>query len=84
MCVCVCVCVCVFECDTTEYRKGKKEEGKEKKNVITISETWLSADIKNNEISINGYHPPVRKDRSDDPHGGVAIYVKNSLICREA
>ena len=33
---------------------------------ITISETWLSADIKNNEISINGYHPPVRKDRSDD------------------
>ena len=51
--------------------------------VITISETWLSADIKNNEISINGYHPPVRKDRSDDPHGGVAIYVKNSLICKE-
>ena len=41
------------------------------------------ADIKNNEISINGYHPPVRKDRSDDPHGGVAIYVKNSLICKE-
>ena len=52
-------------------------------DVITISETWLSADIKNNEISINGYHPPVRKDRSDDPHGGVAIYVKNSLICKE-
>ena len=52
-------------------------------DVITISETGLSADIKNNEISINGYHPPVRKDRSDDPHGGVAIYVKNSLICKE-
>ena len=50
---------------------------------ITISETRLSADIKNNEISINAYHPPVRKDRSDDPHGGVAIYVKNSLICKE-
>ena len=48
-------------------------------DVITISETWLSADIKNKEISVNGYHPPVRKDRSDDPHGGVAIYVKNSL-----
>ena len=26
----VCVCVCVFECDTVEYRKGEKEEGKEK------------------------------------------------------
>ena len=52
-------------------------------DVITISETWLSADIKNNEISISGYHPPVRKDRSDDPHGGVAIYVKNSFICKE-
>ena len=52
-------------------------------DVITISETWLSADIKNNEISVNGYHPPVRKDRSDDPHGGVAVYVKNSLICKE-
>ena len=52
-------------------------------DVITISETWLSADIKNNEISINGYRPPVRKDRSDDPNGGVAIYVKNNLICKE-
>ena len=52
-------------------------------DVITISETWLSADIKNNEISNNGYHLPVRKDRSDDPHGGTAIYVKNSLICKE-
>ena len=51
--------------------------------VITISETWLSADIKNNEISITRYHPPVRKDRSDDPQGGVAVYVKNSLICKE-
>ena len=49
-------------------------------DVITISETWLSADIKNNEISINGYHPPVRKDRSDDPHGGVTIYVKKSHL----
>ena len=30
-----------------------------------------------------GTHPPVRKDRSDDLHGGVAIYVQNSLICKE-
>ena len=36
-------------------------------DVITKSETWLSADIKNNEISINGYHPP---------------YVKTDLIFR--
>ena len=49
-------------------------------DVITISDTWSSADIKNNEISVNGYHPPVRKDRFD---GGVAIYVKNSHICKE-
>ena len=33
--------------------------------------------------ALKRYHPPVRKDRSDDPHGGVAIYVKNSLICKE-
>ena len=52
-------------------------------DVITMLETWLSADTKNNEISTNGYHPPVRKDRSDDPHGGVAIYVQNRLICKE-
>ena len=52
-------------------------------DAITISETWLFADVKNKNILINGYHPPVRKDRSDDPHGAVAIYVKNSLICKE-
>ena len=49
-------------------------------DVITISETWLSTDIKNNEISINGYHPPVRKDRSDDPHGVKNSLIKNSLF----
>ena len=30
-------------------------------DVITKSETRLSADTKNNEISINGYHPPYVK-----------------------
>ena len=47
-------------------------------DVITMSETWFRQILK-----IMKFHPPVRKDRSDDPHGGVAIYVKNNLIFKE-
>ena len=51
-------------------------------DIITISETWLSEEIENNAIRLNGYQPPVRNDRPNDPHGGVAVYVKDNYICK--
>ena len=32
-------------------------------DVITISETWLSDRVDNNEISTAGFQPPIRRDR---------------------
>ena len=51
-------------------------------DVFTISGTWLSSDICDNEVSIPGYQL-FRRDRTvNDPnndHGGVACYVRDSL-----
>ena len=49
--------------------------------IITISETWLKSDIHQDEIMLPGYNVPIRRDRPDG-YGGVAIYVKNNLICK--
>ena len=49
-------------------------------DIITVSETWLSDSVSNEAIQLTNFHPPVRRDRPGDPHGGVAIYVKNNLF----
>ena len=51
-------------------------------DIITLSETWLTDDIKNDSLLLTGYRPPIRRDRPGG-WGGVAIYVKDNLICRE-
>ena len=51
-------------------------------DIITLSETWLSKRDNNNELHLSQFHPPVRQDRADDPHDGVASYVRNNLYCK--
>ena len=52
-------------------------------DIITLSETWLKSTIQQDKIHLRGYNEPVRRDRPDDSgYGGVAIYVKNNLICK--
>ena len=52
-------------------------------DIITLSETWLKSTIQQDEIRLHGYGEAVRRDRPDDSaFGGVAIYVKNNLICK--
>ena len=51
-------------------------------DIIAVSETWLSPSVSNNSIAMSNFHPPVRRDRPNDAHGGVAIYVRNSLVCK--
>lgn len=51
-------------------------------DIITVSESWLSPSDNNNSINLTGFHPPIRRDRPYDPHGGVAIYVRNMLYCK--
>ena len=51
-----------------------------KYDIITLSETWLTDTIENDEISLPGFSQPFRLDRNG--HGGVAIYVKSDIICK--
>lgn len=51
-------------------------------DIITLSETWLHDQVPNDKLVINGYSPPIRRDRQGNTgYGGVAIYLKNNLIC---
>ena len=52
-------------------------------DIITLSETWLNTNFPADNTILNGYYPPVRKDRENGAAGGgVAIYVKDNLICK--
>ena len=50
-------------------------------DVVSIVESWLCADIPDNEISIPGYHA-FRKDRHRHG-GGVLLYIKDTFVVRE-
>ena len=60
----------LFECECDNY------------DIITVSETWLTNSVDNSSLLLTNFHPPVRLDRDGDAHGGVAIYVRNSLCCK--
>jgi len=47
-------------------------------DIITLSETFLSEDS-TQDLSIEGFHPIIRKDR-DTHGGGVAAYISTNLI----
>lgn len=51
-------------------------------DIITLSETWLNKEIPNENLILPNFSPPFRRDR-DDNHGGVAVYVRNNLFCKE-
>ena len=46
-------------------------------DIVAICESWLSADVLNSEICIDGYNT-TRKDRNRHG-GGVLLYIKNSI-----
>ena len=51
-------------------------------DVISITETWFTPNTTSSDININGFRAPFRKDRTEDGHGGVAVYVKNEISCK--
>ena len=48
-------------------------------DILAFSETWLNPSVKNDILLIDSYREPERKDRQGDSHGGVMIYVKDSI-----
>ena len=49
-------------------------------DILAFSETWLHPSIQTTDLHIPEFNPPERKDRLRDRHGGVMIYVKESVI----
>ena len=45
---------------------------------LCISETWLREHIHDNVVDVFGYNL-TRQDRTEGQHGGVCIYIKNSI-----
>ena len=45
---------------------------------ISITETWLQSHTHSNVVGLNGYNL-IRKDRQEGLHGGICIYIKDSI-----
>lgn len=48
-------------------------------DLIFITETWLWESVCDTHASLPDYHL-VRRDRNNGTHGGVCIYVRNSIF----
>ena len=57
-----------------------------KPDIICICETWTNSDTLNAFLSIDDYNIICRKDRTDTTNGiggGLLVYAKKTLICKE-
>ena len=48
-------------------------------DILAFTETWLNPSVPTNDLTIDSYRIPERKDRQGDSHGGVILYVKNNI-----
>ena len=48
-------------------------------DILAFSETWLNPDIPTDDLLLDSFNKPERKDRPADSHGGVMVYVKEGL-----
>ena len=51
-------------------------------DIISLTETWLNDSISNEDLKFNEFQDPFRRDRVDDSHGGVIVYVKRGIPCK--
>ena len=51
-------------------------------DIAVFSETWLKPNTTDAEIALQNFLPPFRTDRRDRPGGGVAIYIRDTLLCK--
>ena len=48
-------------------------------DILAFTESWLHPGIPDEDLKLATYHSHERKDRNNDPHGGVLIYIKDSI-----
>ncbi|MCG8048538.1 MAG: reverse transcriptase domain-containing protein [Candidatus Thiodiazotropha endolucinida] len=52
-------------------------------DIICVSETKLNPSISTSDLEINGFYPPVRKDRQSNNGGGLIIYIKRNILFKQ-
>ena len=50
-------------------------------DVVCVRETWFHSGLKDEDITMEGFHLPLKCDR-EDSYGGVAVYVRSSIACK--
>ena len=48
-------------------------------DILAFTETWLSPTDNTDDLLLQSYNRPERKDRLDDSHGGVILYIKEGI-----
>ena len=48
-------------------------------DILAFSESWLNPAVTDDDLSLQLYLKPERKDRVGDSHGGVILYIKDTL-----
>ncbi|MES9994334.1 MAG: reverse transcriptase family protein [Candidatus Thiodiazotropha sp.] len=48
-------------------------------DILAFTETWLNPAINTDDLMLQSYNAPERKDRVEDNHGGVMLYVKEGI-----
>ena len=66
------VCLCVWGSLSKQHRQLR--------SLLAFTETWLSASVETDDLMLESYNKPERKDRVGDPHGGVMLYVKETIF----
>lgn len=51
-------------------------------DILAFTETWLNPSIPTDDLLLQSYRIPERKDRAADNHGWVMLYVKEALFYR--
>ena len=51
-------------------------------DILSFSETWLNPSVSLNDVHIQSFNKPERKDRVGDSHGGVLVYVNYTIHYR--
>ena len=48
-------------------------------DILAFSETWLSSAVKDEDLLLQLFNSPERKDRVGDRYGGVIVYIKEGI-----
>lgn len=60
----------LLKCETETY------------DILVLTESWLKPHIHDDSLHIENFNSPFRKDRCDRAGGGVAVYVRDSIVCK--